>query len=74
MLESVDDEGSKIDWIVVLQYFQMGAFTPTTFVTTKKRFWERNIKPVLEDQMDVLSEMQLVIPVEGRDYGILRSE
>lgn len=74
MLESVDDEGSKIDWDCCITVFSDGSFYAYNIRNDQEEVLGEDIKSVLEDQMDVLSEMQLVIPVEGRDYGVLRSE
>ena len=74
MLESVDDEGSKIDWDCCITVFSDGSFYAYNIRNDQEEVLGEDIKAILEDQMDVLSEMQLVIPVEGRDYGILRSE
>lgn len=74
MLESVDDEGSKIDWDCCISIFSDGSFYAYNIRNDQEEVLGEDIKAVLEDQMDVLSEMQLVIPVEGRDYGFLRSE
>ncbi|HQB65926.1 MAG TPA: hypothetical protein PK616_08540 [Fibrobacteraceae bacterium] len=74
MLESVDDEGSKIDWDCCITVFSDGSFYAYNIRNDQEEVLGEDIKAILEDQMDVLCEMQLVIPVEGRDYGILRSE
>ena len=39
---------------------------------TKKNLGE-DFKAEFDKHIDVLSKLQLVIPVEGRDYGILNS-
>lgn len=74
MLESVDDEGSRIDWDCCISIFPDGSFYAYNIRNDHEEVLGEDIKLVLEGQMDVLSEMQLVIPVEGRDYGVLRSD
>ncbi|NLO24418.1 MAG: hypothetical protein GX116_08845 [Fibrobacter sp.] len=73
MLESTDAEGSKIDWDCCVSVFADASYYAYNLLDDEEEVLGDDITAVLESQMIVLSEMQLVIPVEGRDYGFLRS-
>lgn len=73
MLESIDDEKSKIDWDCCFTLFGDGSYYAYNLNQDDEEELGEDFKSILEKRISVLSEMGLVIPAEGRDYGILRS-
>jgi len=73
MLESIDDEKSKIDWDCCFTLFGDGSYYAYNLNQDDEEELGEDFKSILEKRIRVLSEMGLVIPAEGRDYGILRS-
>ena len=74
MLESTEIEGRQVDWDCCITIFADGSFYAYNLEKNEEEVLGENVKDILENQMEVLSELSLVIPVEGRDYGILKSE
>lgn len=74
MLESAELEGSKIDWDCCLYVFADGSYFAYNLDNDQEEVLGDNVRDILEQKMPVLSELSLTIPVEGRDYGVLRSE
>ena len=74
MLESSGVEGRSVDWDCCISIFADGSFFAYNLEKNEEEVVGENVKDIFENQMDVLSELSLVIPVEGKDYGILKSE
>lgn len=72
MLESVDDPNSKIDWDCCISIFQDGSYYAYNLDHDEEEELGEDFQTSLEKRLPLLSEMGLVIPVEGRDYGYLR--
>ncbi len=73
MLESVDDPNSKIDWDCCISIFQDGSYYAYNLDHDDEEELGENFRESLEKRLPLLSEMGLVIPVEGRDYGFLKN-
>lgn len=73
MLESDNDDDGKLDWDCCISVFADGSFYAYNLDNDYEEILGENVKDILENKMDVLSKMNLVIPVEGRDYGVLKS-
>ena len=80
MLESKDrdddqeEEEGDITWDCCISIFPDGSFTSYNLDNDDEEVLGEDFKDVFEKHIETLSKMQLVIPVEGRDYGILRSD
>ncbi len=73
MLESMDDENSKIDWDCCFTLFGDGSFYAYNLNNDDEEELGEDFKCILKDRIGVLSEMRLIVPAEGRDYGVLHS-
>ncbi len=71
MLESMDDEKSKIDWDCCFTLFGDGSFYAYNLDQDNEEELGEDFKSILKERIGVLSEMRLVVPAEGRDYGII---
>ena len=80
MLESQDrddDQEEKegdITWDCCISIFPDGSYVSYNLEHDDEEVLGEDFKAVFEKNIKTLSKMQLVIPVEGRDYGILRSD
>lgn len=80
MLESKDredDEEEKegdITWDCCISIFPDGSYIAYNLAHDDEEVLGEDFKAEFDKHIDVLSRLQLVIPVEGRDYGILNSE
>ena len=80
MLESKDrdddqeEEEGDITWDCCISIFPDGSYTSYNLDNDDEEVLGEDFKAVFEKHIGTLSKMQLVIPVEGRDYGILRSD
>ena len=80
MLESKDrdddqeEEEGDITWDCCISIFPDGSYTSYNLDHDDEEVLGEDFKAVFEKHIETLSKMQLVIPVEGRDYGILRSD
>lgn len=80
MLESQDrDDGEEvregdITWDCCISIFADGSYVSYNLDHDEEEVLGEDFKAVFEKHIKTLSKLQLVIPVEGRDYGILRSE
>ena len=80
MLESKDidddqeEEEGDITWDCCIAIFPDGSYTSYNLDHDDEEVLGEDFKAVFEKHIKTLSKMQLVIPVEGRDYGILRSD
>ena len=74
MLESADIEDAKIDYDCCISVFADGSYFSYNLDNDDEEVLGDNISDILEDKMDLLSSLSLTIPVEGRDYGFLKSE
>lgn len=74
-VENEDEEDdSKVDWDCCISVFADGSYFAYNLEHDEEEVLGDNIKDILENKMDTLSKLKLVIPVEGRDYGVLKSE
>ncbi len=71
MLESMDDEKSKIDWDCCFTLFGDGSFYAYNLDQDNEEELGEDFKSILKERIGILSEMRLVVPAEGRDYGII---
>ncbi len=71
MLESMDDEKSKIDWDCCFTLFGDGSFYAYNLDQDNEEELGEDFKSILKERIGTLSEMRLVVPAEGRDYGII---
>ena len=80
MLESkdrADDEQPQegdITWDCCISIFADGSYVAYNLDHDDEEELGEDFKVVFEKHIKTLSKLQLVIPVEGRDYGILRSD
>lgn len=80
MLESQDreddqeEEEGDVTWDCCISIFADGSFVAYNLANDEEEILGENFKDEFQKHIATLSKMQLVIPVEGRDYGILRSE
>jgi hypothetical protein len=80
MLESQDrdddqeEEEGDITWDCCISIFADGSYTAYNLDNDDEEVLGEDFKAVFKKYIKTLSKMQLVIPVEGRDYGILRSD
>lgn len=80
MLESQDRDDDQeelegdITWDCCISIFADGSYTSYNLDNDDEEVLGEDFKAVFEKHIKTLSKMQLVIPVEGRDYGILRSD
>jgi hypothetical protein len=80
MLESKDrdddqeEEEGDITWDCCISIFPDGSYVSYNLEHDDEEVLGEDFKAVFEKNIETLSKMQLVIPVEGRDYGILRSD
>lgn len=73
MLESMDDEKSKIDWDCCFTLFADGSFYAYNLDQDDEEELGEDFQAILQKRLGILSEMRLIVPAEGRDYGILHS-
>ena len=73
MLESMDDENSKIDWDCCFTLFGDGSFYAYNLNQDDEEELGEDFKSILKDRIGVLSELRMIVPAEGRDYGFLHS-
>ena len=73
MLESMNDENSKIDWDCCFTLFGDGSYYAYNLEQDEEEELGEDFQTVLAQKIGILSEMRLIIPTEGRDYGILHS-
>lgn len=71
MLESMDDEKSKIDWDCCFTLFGDGSFYAYNLDQDNEEELGEDFKSILKERIGTLSEMRLIVPAEGRDYGII---
>ena len=64
---------SKVDWDCCISLFQDGSYYAYNLNNDEEEELGEDIQSILQKQLPVFSEMRIVIPVEGRDYGILRN-
>jgi hypothetical protein len=64
---------SKVDWDCCITLFQDGSYYAYNLDNDEEEELGEDILLVLDKWIPVLTEMRIVIPVEGRDYGILRN-
>ncbi len=74
MLESADVEDGKINWDCCISVFADSSYFAYNLDNDQEEILGENVRDILEEKMSLLSNLVLVIPVEGRDYGFLRSE
>lgn len=80
MLESKDrdddeeEQEGDITWDCCISIFPDGSYVAYNLDHDDEETLGEDFKKVFDKHIDVLSRLQLVIPVEGRDYGILRSD
>lgn len=80
MLESKDRDDDEepqdgdITWDCCISIFSDGSYVSYNLEDDFDEELGEDFKSVFEKHVDTLSKLQLVIPVEGRDYGILRSD
>lgn len=80
MLESADRDDDEIEnegdvtWDCCISIFADGSYVAYNLNNDDEEELGENFKTVFNKYINVLSKMQLVIPVEGRDYGILSSK
>ena len=79
MLESKDREDDEeeqegdITWDCCISIFPDGNYIAYNLAHDDEEVLGEDFKAEFDKHIDVLSKLQLVIPVEGRDYGILNS-
>ena len=79
MLESMDREDDEeeqegdITWDCCISIFPDGSYIAYNLNHDDEEELGEDFKAEFDKHIDVLSKLQLVIPVEGRDYGILNS-
>ncbi|MCQ2055817.1 MAG: hypothetical protein MJY82_11115 [Fibrobacter sp.] len=80
MLESQDRDDDQeelegdITWDCCISIFADGSYISYNLEHDDEEVLGEDFKAVFEKNIKTLSKLQLVIPVEGRDYGILRSD
>ena len=80
MLESQDrdddqeEQEGDITWDCCISIFADGSYVAYNLENDDEEVLGEDFKSVFKKYIGTLSKMQLVIPVEGRDYGILRSD
>lgn len=80
MLESQDrDDDQKVEegditWDCCISIFADGSYVSYNLDHDDEEVLGEDFKSVFDKHIKTLSKLQLVIPVEGRDYGILRSD
>ena len=80
MLESQDrdddqeEQEGDITWDCCISIFADGSYTAYNLDNDDEEVLGEDFKAVFKKYIKILAKMQLVIPVEGRDYGILRSD
>ncbi|MCQ2062156.1 MAG: hypothetical protein MJY99_02320 [Fibrobacter sp.] len=80
MLESQDRDDDQeveegdITWDCCISIFADGSYTSYNLEHDDEEVLGEDFKAVFEKNIKTLSKLQLVIPIEGRDYGILRSD
>lgn len=80
MLESKDRDDDEepqdgdITWDCCISIFPDGSYVSYNLEDDFDEELGEDFKSVFEKHVGTLSKLQLVIPVEGRDYGILRSD
>ena len=80
MLESKDrdddqePEEGDITWDCCISIFADGSYVAYNLEDDYEEDLGEDFKKVFEKHIQTLSKMQLVIPVEGRDYGSIRNE
>mgnify|MGYP004449994697 FL=1 len=80
MLESKDrdddeeEQEGDITWDCCISIFHDGSYIAYNLNHDDEEVLVEDFKAEFDKHIDVLSKLQLVIPVEGRDYGILNSE
>lgn len=80
MLESQDrdddqeEQDGDITWDCCISIFADGSYIAYNLDNDDEEVLGEDFKAVFEKHIKTLSKMQLVIPIEGRDYGILRSD
>ena len=79
MLESKDREDDEeelegdITWDCCISIFPDGSYIAYNLNHDDEEELGEDFKAEFDKHIDVLSKLQLVIPVEGRDYGVLNS-
>lgn len=80
MLESQDrdddqeEQEGDITWDCCISIFADGSYISYNLDHDEEEVLGEDFKAVFEKHIKTLSKLQLVIPIEGRDYGILSSE
>ena len=79
MLESQDRDDDQevlegdITWDCCISIFPDGSYIAYNLANDQEEELGEDFKMVFDKYIKTLSRLQLVIPVEGRDYGILKS-
>ena len=80
MLESQDRDDDQevlegdITWDCCMSIFADGSYVSYNLEHDDEEVLGEDFKAVFDKNIKTLSKLQLVIPIEGRDYGILRSD
>lgn len=72
--DDVEPEEDDVTWDCCISIFADGSFISYNLNHDDEEVLGEDFKAVFEKHIKTLSKLQLVIPVEGRDYGILRSD
>ena len=76
-VKSMDDDEEEqegdITWDCCISIFPDGNYIAYNLNHDDEEELGEDFKAEFDKHIDVLSKLQLVIPVEGRDYGILNS-
>jgi hypothetical protein len=62
-----------ITWDCCISIFPDGSYIAYNLANDQEEELGEDFKMVFDKYIKTLSRLQLVIPVEGRDYGILKS-
>lgn len=79
MLESQDRDDDQeyvegdITWDCSISIFPDGSFVAYNLDDDQDEILGEDFKPLFDKYIKTLSKLQLVIPVEGRDYGFLKN-
>ena len=69
-----EEQEGDITWDCCISIFADGSYIAYNLDNDDEEVLGEDFKAVFEKHIKTLSKMQLVIPIEGRDYGILRSD
>ena len=68
-----EEQEGDITWDCCISIFPDGSYVAYNLNHDDEEELGEDFKAEFDKHIDVLSKLQLVIPVEGRDYGILNS-